>query len=85
MSCRARDLEPLEAVGQDELIRGVLLRLAALARGDRLDGFIAAVGPDEELDDDTKATVLARLQPAAPRWLQCAPRGRLAQSVRAPL
>ena len=49
----------MEAVSQGELIRSLVLRLAGLARGGRLDCFIAAVGSDEELDGDTKATVLA--------------------------
>lgn len=50
----------MEAVSQDEFVRGVVLRLAGLARDGRLDGLIAAVGSDEELDGDTKAAVLAR-------------------------
>ena len=53
-----QDLESLEAINQDAAIRQLVLRMAGLARGGRLGGFIAAVGSDAELDDETKATVL---------------------------
>jgi hypothetical protein len=55
---RAQDIEALEAINQDAVVRQLVLRLAGLARGGRLPGFIAALGSDEELDDETKATVL---------------------------
>jgi hypothetical protein len=53
-----QDIESLEAINQDELVRQVVLRMAGLARGGRLPGFVAAVGADAELDAETKATVL---------------------------
>ena len=53
-----QDIESLEAVNQDELVRQLVLRMAGLARGGRLPGFLAAVGEDTELDAETKATVL---------------------------
>jgi hypothetical protein len=52
------DLESLEAINQDQVIRELVLRMAGLARGGRLDGFIAAVRGDGELDSDTKEFVL---------------------------
>jgi hypothetical protein len=55
---RHHDLESLEAINQDEAIRQIVLRLAGLARGGRLPGFIAAVDSDSDLDDETKETVL---------------------------
>jgi hypothetical protein len=55
---RLQDLESLEAINQDEAIRQIVLRMAGLARGGRLPGFIAAVDSDCELDDETKETVL---------------------------
>ena len=58
MHLRAKDIEPLEAVKRDELVCQVVLRMAGLARGGRLPGFVAAVGADAELDAETKATVL---------------------------
>ncbi|MEO8289419.1 MAG: hypothetical protein ABI649_00290 [Gaiellaceae bacterium] len=58
MSLWVRDLESMEAINQDEVVRQLVLRMAGLARGGRLPGFIAAVGSDAELDDQTKATVL---------------------------
>jgi len=53
-----QDIECLEAIKQDELVRQVVLRMAGLARGGRLPGFVAAVGADSELDAETKATLL---------------------------
>ena len=55
---RLQDLESLEAINQDEATRQIVLRLAGLARGGRLLGFIAAVDSDSDLDDETKETVL---------------------------
>lgn len=53
-----QDIESLEAINQDELVRQLILRMAGLARGGGLPGFLAAVGEDTELDAQTKATVL---------------------------
>jgi hypothetical protein len=53
-----RDLESLEAINQDEDIRDLVLRMANLARGGHLGDFIAVVDSDEELDPETKNTVL---------------------------
>jgi hypothetical protein len=53
-----QDIEALEAVTQDELVRSVVLRMAGLARHGKLPGFVEAVGADAELDAETKATVL---------------------------
>jgi hypothetical protein len=55
---RLHDLEHLEAINQDEATRQIVLRLAGLARGGRLPGFIATVDHDPELDDETKRDVL---------------------------
>ena len=48
----------MEALNQDPVVRQILLRMAGLARGGRLGGFIAAVNSDVELDQETKDTVL---------------------------
>jgi hypothetical protein len=53
-----RDLESFEAINQDQVIRQIVLRMAGLARGGRLGGFIAAVDSDSELDQETKQSVL---------------------------
>ncbi len=53
-----QDIESLEAISQDELVRRLVLRMAGLARSGRLPGFVAALGADAELDAETKATVL---------------------------
>ena len=53
-----RDLESLEAINQDAAVRQIILRVAGLARGGRLGGFIEAVDSDTDLDQETKDTVL---------------------------
>jgi len=53
-----QDIESLEAINQDELVRQFVLRMAGLARGGKPPGFVAAVGADAELDAETKTTVL---------------------------
>jgi hypothetical protein len=53
-----QDIESLEAINQDELVRRVVLRIVGLARNGRLPVFVAAIGADAELDAETKATVL---------------------------
>ena len=39
-------------------MRQLVLRMAGLARGGKLPGFVTAVGADAELDAETKATLL---------------------------
>jgi hypothetical protein len=53
-----QDLESLEAINQDESVRQIVLRMAGLARGGRLGGFVTAVREDADLDTETKKTVL---------------------------
>jgi hypothetical protein len=53
-----QDIESLEAINLDELVRRHVLRMAGLAQGGRLPGFLAALGEDTQLDAETKATVL---------------------------
>jgi hypothetical protein len=55
---RPHDLEPLEALNQDEASRQIVLRMAGLARDGQLPGFIAAIDRDPELDEETKQEVL---------------------------
>ena len=54
---RPQDLEALEALNH-EATRQIVLRMAGLARGGQLPGFIAAVDRDPELDEETKREVL---------------------------
>jgi hypothetical protein len=54
----AQDLESLEAINQDAAVRQLVLRMAGLARGGKLGGFIEAVDDDSDLDQETKDTVL---------------------------
>ena len=54
----ARDLESLEAINQDDDIKQLVLRMANLARRGHLGDFIAVVDSDDELDQETKDTVL---------------------------
>ena len=53
-----QDIESLEAINQDDVVRRLILRMAGLARGGGLPGFVAAISKDAELDAETKATVL---------------------------
>ena len=53
-----QDLESLEAIRQDDQTRQIVLRMACLARGGRLGSFMEAVHGDDELDAETKDTVL---------------------------
>jgi hypothetical protein len=52
------DLESFVAINQDAAVRQVVLRMADLARGGRLGSFVDAVHGDDELDAQTKDTIL---------------------------
>jgi hypothetical protein len=52
------DVEMIEAIDRDERTRDVVLRMADLARNDKLDAFVKVVHTDPELDDDTRRWVL---------------------------
>jgi hypothetical protein len=54
----ARDLESLEGINQDDDIRQLVLRMAKLARRGHLGDFIDVLDSDEDLDQQTKDTVL---------------------------
>ena len=51
------DLESLEALSQDESARRIFLRMAAMAKHGRTDGFLDVLSRDADLDDDTKGTL----------------------------
>jgi hypothetical protein len=55
---RYSDLDCLEVINQDDATREVILRLAGLARGGRLDSFVAVVAADPKLDEDTRTWAL---------------------------
>ena len=48
------DLESLEAISQDDLTRGLFLKMASLSQTDRLQPFLFELQHDEDLDDSTK-------------------------------
>ena len=48
------DLESLEAISQDDLTRGLFLKMASLSQKDRLQPFLFELQNDEELDEATK-------------------------------
>ena len=54
------DLESLEAISQDDLTRGLFLKMASLSQTDRLQPFLFELQHDEELDEVTKG-MLAEL------------------------
>jgi hypothetical protein len=51
------EFESLEEISQQEDIRVLCLRLAALARAGELERFVRQVARDEAVDDETKGTV----------------------------
>jgi hypothetical protein len=52
-----QDIEPLEAISQDDETCALCLRMAELSARDRLGPFLVEVEHDRELDDETKATL----------------------------
>ena len=53
-----QDIESLEGIAQDDDARRIFLRMAAMSETGRLDGFISQLAHDEELDEDTKGTIV---------------------------
>jgi len=53
-----QDLEWLEAISQDEDARALFLRMAVLSQEGRLEPFLTELHHDEELDDQTKGSVV---------------------------
>jgi hypothetical protein len=52
-----QEFESLEEISQQEDVRLLCLRMAAMSRGGGLDSFLRQLAHDEELDDETKGTV----------------------------
>jgi hypothetical protein len=52
-----QEFESLEEISQQEDIRLLCLRMAAMSRGGGLESFLRQVAHDDELDDETKGTV----------------------------
>ena len=52
------DIESLEAVAQDEGTRVLCLRMAAMSKAGTLEPFIRDLARDDDLDDDTKGTIV---------------------------
>jgi hypothetical protein len=53
-----QDIESLEAVTQDEQTRGLCLRMAAMTQAGTLEPFLARLDGDEDLDEQTKGTIV---------------------------
>jgi hypothetical protein len=53
-----QDIESFEAISQDAETREVCLRMEGLSKRGRLKPFLHAVECDDELDDETKATLV---------------------------
>lgn len=51
------DIEALEAISQDAEARRLLLRMGHMACTGRLQPFLSELAADDELDDETKATL----------------------------
>jgi hypothetical protein len=52
-----KDLESLEAISQDDVIRDLVLRMSALSQAGSLGPFLFDLAHDAELDETTKSTV----------------------------
>ena len=52
-----QNLESFEAISQDDLTRGVVLRMAALSQAGSLAPFLVELADDGELDDATKVSL----------------------------
>jgi hypothetical protein len=52
------DIESLEAVTQDDESRGLCLRMAAMTQAGTLEPFLARLDGDEDLDEQTKDTIV---------------------------
>ena len=48
------EMESLEAISQDDLTRGLFLKMASLSQTDRLQPFLFELEHDEEVDEVTK-------------------------------
>jgi hypothetical protein len=51
---RVHDIEPLEAISQDEHARTLFLRMAALQRTGRIPTFLAELADDPDVDEEVK-------------------------------
>lgn len=52
-----QDLESLEAISQDDVIRRLFLKMAAMSRAGTMGSFLVQLQADEDVDDDTKASI----------------------------
>lgn len=53
-----QDIESLEAISQDADTRRIFLKMAAISRGGGMDTFLAHLASDDEVDDETKSTLI---------------------------
>lgn len=51
------DFESLEAISQDDDMRRLFLRMAALSQDGRLASLLSELAHDDELDDELKGTL----------------------------
>jgi hypothetical protein len=56
------DIEWLETISQDEDARTLFLRMAALSQEGRIEPFLTELKRDDDLDDQTKGTVVELAQ-----------------------
>jgi hypothetical protein len=51
------DIESLEAISQDGDAKRIFLRMAAMSREGHIGAFLTELARDDELDEETKATL----------------------------
>jgi hypothetical protein len=52
-----QNLESLEAISQDDVMRDLVLRMSALSQAGSLGSFLFELASDEDLDASTKGTL----------------------------
>ena len=53
-----QDLESFEQISQDDSARRLFLKMAEMSKAGRIGHFLAELAQDEEVDDDTKGTLV---------------------------
>jgi len=59
-----RDIEPLEAISQDDDTRRLFLRMAHMSQNGGLQPFLRELADDRDLDAETKSTLTELAQDA---------------------
>ena len=53
-----QDLESFEEISQDDSARRLFLKMAEMSKAGRIGNFLTELAQDDEVDDDTKGTLV---------------------------